>query len=110
MALRPRATAASAAAAAPVATRPVRTPARVQRVKLTFKEQRDLDGLPAEIEALEREQHALSERMSSADYHRQGADAIKADRTRAEQIEHELAEKFERWSALEQKALQAAQP
>ena len=48
--------------------------------------------------------------MSSADYHRQGADAIKADRVRAEQIEHELAAKFERWSALEEKARQAAQP
>ena len=74
------------------------------------QEQRDLEGLPGEIEALEREQHALTGRMSSADYHRQGPDAIKADRVRAEQIEHELAAKFERWSALEDKARQAAQP
>ena len=90
--------------------RPERAAARAQRVKLSFREQRDLEGLPAEIEALEREQHALTERMSSADYHRQGPDAIKADRVRAEQIEHELAAKFERWSALEEKARQAAQP
>jgi ATP-binding cassette subfamily F protein uup len=80
---------------------------RAQRVKLSFKEQRDLERLPAEIEALEQEQHALTERMSSADYHRQGPDAIKADRVRAEAIEHELAAKFERWSALEAKAQQA---
>jgi len=45
--------------------------------------------------------------MSSADYHRQGPDAIKADRVRAEAIEHELAAKFERWSTLEAKAQQA---
>jgi ABC transport system ATP-binding/permease protein len=59
---------------------------------------------------LEREQHGITERMSAADYHRQGPDAIKADRVRAEQIEHELATKFERWSALEEKARQAALP
>ena len=45
--------------------------------------------------------------MSSPDYHRQGPEAIRADRLRAEQIEHELAAKFERWSALEEKARQA---
>jgi ATP-binding cassette subfamily F protein uup len=108
VALRPKSPAASAPA--PVAARPERTAARAQRVKLSFREQRDLEGLPGEIEALEREQHALTERMSSADYHRQGPDAIKADRARAEQVEHELAAKFERWSALEEKARQAAQP
>jgi ATP-binding cassette subfamily F protein uup len=100
------------AAAAPSpspAPRAERAPARTARIKLTFREQRDLEALPGEIEALEREQHALTARMSSADYHRQGAEAIKADRARAEKIEHELAAKFERWSALEEKAQQAAQ-
>jgi hypothetical protein len=47
--------------------------------------------------------------MSAPDYHRQGLDAIKADRLRAEAIEHELTGKFERWSALEEKARQVAQ-
>ena len=108
VALRPKASTASAPAAIPA--RPERTPARAQRVKLSFQEKRDLESLPGEIEALEREQHALSGRMSSADYHRQGPDAIKADRVRAEQIEHGLAAKFERWSALEDKARQAALP
>ena len=39
--------------------------------------------------------------MSQPDYHRAGAEKIKADRQRAEAIEHELAAKFERWSELE---------
>jgi ATP-binding cassette subfamily F protein uup len=108
VALRPRAPAASAPAPAPA--RPERAATRAPRVKLSFREQRDLDSLPGEIEALEREQHGITERMSAADYHRQGPDAIKADRVRAEQIEHELATKFERWSALEEKARQAALP
>jgi ABC transport system ATP-binding/permease protein len=108
VALRPQAPVASAPAPAPA--RPERAAARAPRVKLSFREQRDLDSLPGEIEALEREQHGITERMSAADYHRQGPDAIKADRVRAEQIEHELATKFERWSALEEKARQAALP
>jgi ABC transport system ATP-binding/permease protein len=86
------------------AVRPDRATARATRVKLTFKEQRELETLPAAIEALERELHEITERMSRPDYHRVGPEQIKADRQRAEVIEHELAEKFERWSALEQRA------
>jgi ATP-binding cassette subfamily F protein uup len=107
LALRP-APAPAAATAPAAAPKAARTAARGPRVKLTFKEQRDLESLPSEIEALEREQHALTERMSAADYHRQGPEAIRADRLRAEQIEHELAARFERWSALETKAAQAS--
>ena len=57
----------------PVAAKPVGAPrARAaSRVRLTFNEKRELDALPAELESLEREQHALSERMCAADYHRQ---------------------------------------
>ena len=42
--------------------------------------------------------------MSRPDYHRAGPEQIKVDRLRAATIEHELAEKFERWSQLEQRA------
>ncbi|MDH4115006.1 MAG: ATP-binding cassette domain-containing protein, partial [Burkholderiaceae bacterium] len=105
VALRPSPAAPEAPAPAPKSER---APQRTQRVKLSFREQRDLESLPGEIEALEGEQHALTGRMSSPDYHRQGPEAIRADRLRAEQIEHELAAKFERWSALEEKARQAA--
>jgi ATP-binding cassette subfamily F protein uup len=79
-----------------------------QKVKLTFKEQRDLESLPSEIEALEREQHELTARMASPDYHRQGGERIKADRQRAEELARLLESRFERWSALEEKAKLAA--
>ena len=78
--------------------------APTQKVKLSYKESRDLEQLPKEIEALEVEQRALLAKMSSADYHRQSADAIKADDMRNKQIETLMNEKFERWSALEEKA------
>ncbi len=74
------------------------------RVKLSFKEQRELAALPGELETLEREQHELSARMSANDYHKLGADGIRRDRARAAAIEHELAEKFERWAALDARA------
>jgi ATP-binding cassette subfamily F protein uup len=77
------------------------------RVKLSFKEQRELESLPAELEALEREQHEITARMCAPDYHRQGPDVAKRDRQRAEEVEHLLAEKFERWAALEDKATAA---
>ncbi|MET0732362.1 MAG: ATP-binding cassette domain-containing protein [Casimicrobiaceae bacterium] len=81
------------------ATRPARA-----RAGLTFKEQRELERLPAEIETLERDQHALTERMSAPTYGRLGADVIKADRLRAAEIEHQLAAKFERWGELDTRA------
>jgi ATP-binding cassette subfamily F protein uup len=77
-------------------------------VKLSYKETRELAQLPAEIEALERRQQELTARMSSADYHKQGPEQIKADRKLAEDLERDMTEKFERWSALEAKAEAAA--
>jgi len=72
--------------------------------KLSFKEQRELAALPAELEALEGEQLAITQRMSTADYHKQGAERIKADRARAVEIERLLAERIERWVLLEERA------
>jgi ATP-binding cassette subfamily F protein uup len=83
---------------------PARRRGEGSKQKLGFNEQRELESLPDEIEALERELSALTEAMSAADYHRRGAEAIRADRARAEAIERLLAEKFDRWAALEDRA------
>src|SRR6185312_8690283 len=71
------------------------------RTRLGHKEQRELASLPAEIEALEQEQVAITARMSAPAYHQQGAPRIRADRGRLEEIEALLLAKFERWEALE---------
>ncbi len=94
----------STPAAGVVATPAARGGARPSRVRMTFKEQRELEALPDEIEALEREQHELSGRMCAPDYHRQGVDRLKADRYRAEEIEAMLRDRFERWGELDAKA------
>jgi ATP-binding cassette subfamily F protein uup len=76
--------------------------------RLNFKEQRELAQLPDELEALEQEQSALTVRMGGADYHKQDATQLKADREQLNEIGRLLAAKFERWEALDQRAAQAA--
>jgi ATP-binding cassette subfamily F protein uup len=96
-------------AATVTAPAPAPVPARDRpRVKLSNKEQRALEALPGEIEALEAEQAALHARMASPDYHQASADAMKADVARNEAIDTLLAAKLEQWTALEDKARQAA--
>jgi ATP-binding cassette subfamily F protein uup len=72
--------------------------------KLSYKESRELAQLPAQIEALEREQRELHERMGRADYHKQGAAQLRADGLRVAEIEGQLATAFDRWAELEARA------
>jgi ABC transport system ATP-binding/permease protein len=74
------------------------------KLKLSYKETRELEALPREIEALEAEQKALAGKMSAPEYFRQGAELLKADQKRAEEIEALLMKKLERWEALEAKS------
>ncbi|HEU0202203.1 MAG TPA: ATP-binding cassette domain-containing protein, partial [Burkholderiaceae bacterium] len=85
----------------PAPAKPARPP---ERVRMSFKETRELEALPAEIEALEQEQSTLHAAMAAGDYHLVGAEQMKADRERAAEIETLLETKFERWAALEDKA------
>jgi ABC transport system ATP-binding/permease protein len=71
------------------------------QARLSYKERRDLEALPARIESLEKEQNALQASMAAGDYHRRGRAQIQQDRARLEQIEIELARSFARWSELE---------
>ena len=93
------------AAAKPTATKsatPPAPPAAKPRTKLSFKEQRELDSLPQDIEALEHEQSTLTTRMSTPEYHRQGPDQARTDGKRLEEIEALLLTKYSRWEALEE--------
>ena len=72
--------------------------------KLSYKESRELEALPAEIESLEAEQKALLARMHEPDYYRRPPDALRAEQARAAEIERLLEEKLERWTELEARA------
>ena len=71
-------------------------------VKLSYKEQRELDALPDEIAALESEQAEINAALSDPeifkDYEKAGALQARAD-----EIEMSLLEKLERWEMLEAK-------
>jgi ATP-binding cassette subfamily F protein uup len=77
------------------------------RAKLSYKEGRELEQLPAQLEALEKEQQAIAAKMAAADYHATGADSIRADRERLAAIERLLEDKFVRWAELDAKASQS---
>jgi ABC transport system ATP-binding/permease protein len=104
--------------APPATTAPLRpTPADAptataprSRTRLSYKDQRELDALPAEIEALEREQRELTERMTAASYRHTQAAQIAADGQRVAEIEDLLMRKLERWDALEAAAARLAPP
>ena len=69
--------------------------------KLTYKEQRELEGLPARIEALETEQTELHAEMGRADFYRQASEKIIATLDRLELIRRELEDAYQRWQELE---------
>ena len=89
--------------AAPMATAEVAaspTPA-VSKRKLSYKEQRELDALPALIEQLETEQAKLVEQMSGADFFQQDKTAVARVQSRMSDLESELAKAYERWELLD---------
>jgi len=73
------------------------------RTRLSFKEERELVALPAEIEALEREQAELTAGMSAPGYHRLAAERLRSDRKRLAELEERLLERFARWELLEER-------
>lgn len=94
----------AAPAAAPKAEKPAQPkPARAKSVKLSYKEERELESLPKEIDALETEQQELLEKMAGPSYHELPGAEIKADRDRLEAIPQILEERYERWQELESK-------
>jgi ATP-binding cassette subfamily F protein uup len=72
--------------------------------KLSHKEQRELDALPARIEALEAEQKAIGERLAGADLYTREPQRVAELQARYAQIDDELTAALERWEALGSRA------
>jgi len=87
---------------------PVKSRSSDKRRRLSYKEQRELDQLPAKIEALEAEQVELHARMGSGDFYRQSSDKIAAAVERLEAVKCELELHYERWQILDSIAGEAA--
>jgi ATP-binding cassette subfamily F protein uup len=76
--------------------------APVKKVKLSYKDQRALEQLPVEIEALEKEQSELSEKLADGSWFVTDADAATQASQRLAEIDDLLLEKMERWDQLEE--------
>ena len=72
-------------------------------VKLSFKEQKELDALPARIEALEAEQKTIGARLEDGSLFATDAEEGARLSGRYGQIDEELLAALERWEALEAK-------
>jgi len=83
---------------APAAPAPV--PAAAKR-KLGFKEQRELEALPALIESLEAELARATEAMHSPEHFRQDAAAIQAAGRAFAALQEKLDSAYQRWNELE---------
>jgi ABC transport system ATP-binding/permease protein len=69
--------------------------------KLTYKEQKELDGLPKRIAALEEEQRKLQADIASPEFYKSPKDQIAAMLARAETVQVELDAALERWVELD---------
>ncbi|EXS23786.1 MULTISPECIES: ATP-binding cassette domain-containing protein [Acinetobacter] len=74
----------------------------IKKVKLSYKDQRELEQLPAEIEKLEVEQAELSDKLADGSWFVSNADEATKASQRLAEIEEVLLEKLERWDELEQ--------
>ena len=76
------------------------TPATAKTKRLSFKEQRELDGLPDRIAALEAEQQAINEALADGSlFSSDNARALEMS-SRNAQIDEELLAALERWEEL----------
>ncbi len=87
------------AAAGPPPEKPKRVPERPR--KLTFKELRELEALPEQIERLEKERDDLHARLADPEFYRNAGATAAAVSARLADLDRELEAAFLRWDELE---------
>ncbi|HZY16985.1 MAG TPA: ATP-binding cassette domain-containing protein [Ramlibacter sp.] len=92
----------AAAPATPASTTAPAAPAAAAtpRRKLSYKEQRELEALPARIQALEQEQSALQAELADGTLYARDGERAAQLAARNAQIEDDLMAALERWEAL----------
>jgi ATP-binding cassette subfamily F protein uup len=96
---RPQAQPTSQSKSLPVAR--AATPAAPVRRKLSYKDTRELEALPARIEALESALAQLTSRMNDSEFYQQDGAAITAHNVAVARAQAELDAAYARWEALE---------
>ncbi|MCB1690124.1 MAG: ATP-binding cassette domain-containing protein [Halioglobus sp.] len=73
-----------------------------KKSKLSYKLQRELDGLPAVIEKLEQRQQALESTIAQDNFYQQDHATVQKALDDLQAVQAEMESTFERWSALEE--------
>ena len=76
---------------------------RQKSAKLSYKDQRELDKLPADIADVEKKVEAVQADMASPEFYQQDKDTIAEVSAELESLEQKLERYFERWEELEAK-------
>jgi len=98
------------AAAAPVAEKTASKPQprlRTPAVKMSFKEERELEALPPLLEKLEAEKKGLYRSLADPDFYRNASGDVAAANARLQELEKELHTAYLRWEYLEERKAQA---
>lgn len=82
-------------------TRPARAQVPAKPRRLSYRENQELEALPARIEALETEQHELTARLGDPALYQDEPAVVPDLQARLEVIESELLTAYERWERLE---------
>ena len=72
--------------------------------KLSFKERRELDDIPARIHMLEAEQEQLNATMESPDFYKEPPDSIVRTLARLDELKATLLQAYARWDDLDSRA------
>ena len=92
-----------AESSAPAAGKPAATTQKKRsQKKLSYKEKRELESLPKQIEALEAEQDTLQQQLTDPAFYQQGGEAVSTATDRFKQIEQQLEQAYQRWEVLEE--------
>ena len=89
----------------PAESREVKTESAIQAAskprKRPYKEQRELDGLPALIEKLEKKVAHWHEKMADSEYFKQPKEKLAKDQAELDTIQGKLTVAYARWEELE---------
>jgi len=84
------------------AVKPGRSRPKQERPRiLTFKEKKELETLPAQIESLEAERDRLFGMLSNPEFYQQEGSRIPETKARLGELEKEITESYARWELLE---------
>lgn len=72
--------------------------------KLGYREQQELDLMPARIEALEAEQQIIENTVNESDFYQQDKAQITSKLMRLEEVKMELEQTYARWEALDSRS------